>query len=256
MVRFSDCIWLCLCAFFLFSVNILSPQRTNSSKHFVCLRETFDNHRTLIAVKVKWRLNLLFEWHTLSHFLSLSLSNRKNAFFRSNSIVHKIEWMCVNIVFNSIFVMLFCDSFFTESNWICYLSSSTTWHFPSNHSNNYPVLMLTMATVKKIDHKVWVRGRWDTMWGSMNEIVTGLSIICVGFLIITRRVVNRATGFSHSHTYPRETDGMYLYMPLFPLLKFIRYHVLAFVQSLLYRELNDIMSLHTDRSTVANSVYK
>lgn len=44
----SDCV--CMLFFSLFSVRILSPQKTNSGKHVVCLRETFDNHRTMIAV--------------------------------------------------------------------------------------------------------------------------------------------------------------------------------------------------------------
>lgn len=69
----------CVCALFsLFSVNISSPQKTNSSKHGGCLRETFDNHRTMIAVKEKPRLNLSTERHTLS------LEQKKRIYFSPN----------------------------------------------------------------------------------------------------------------------------------------------------------------------------
>lgn len=140
------------------------------------------------------------------------------------SIVHKIEWHSLTMCSVWIFVIRSIEL-------DLFIYPSTTWQFSYNHLNNYCVLLLTMKHGAHIELNKTIQWMWSE-WTRVH----------FDFCSIFNHFMATVGLKGHRHFYTRSEIALHLLV--YALLKFISYHVQTLIQSLLYIQLNDIMSLH------------
>lgn len=113
-------------------------------------------------------------------------AQQRNAFCAMMIIVHKIERRALTL-FSVRSLLIFFVRF------LCLIELDLLF-IPQRLHNFHPITRIIIVSYcwqrqrKKIDRKIERESRW----------VPAVSIICVGFLIISRRVLNRAAGTSYT----------------------------------------------------------